>query len=244
MWCNVGVAGILPDVSPSKQYEFATEYIKVGDWNNAERAFKEFVEKNPSHELAGNAQYWYAETFRVRGLHKEAAEAYFVGYQKYHKSEKGPINLLKLGIMLVKIGEKKNGCTLIQGVSKQYPKAKKIILKSNHEFENNKCNIINPTEDKVESDVDISKETCIEIGYQSNDEDFKTCVLTIMKISAEKKISEQQAVVDIYTGTNNTSFNSFESWRILQRLDKAENRRRMNRQFKFACSLMGTCPKN
>ena len=93
-------------------------------------------------------------------------------------------------------------------------------------------------------DIIKPKKTCIDVGYKSDDEEFKTCVLTIIKIATVKETSSQQAFVDLYLGSNNAPFNSFESWRILQRLDKAENRRRMNRQFKFACSLMGTCPKN
>ena len=56
---------ILPDLSPKEQYEFATNLLKVGDYNTAERALKEFVITNPEHDLAGNAQYWYAETFRI-----------------------------------------------------------------------------------------------------------------------------------------------------------------------------------
>ena len=49
---------ILPDVSIEEQYEFATSFLKVGDYNMAERAFKEFVDINPDHNLSGNAQYW------------------------------------------------------------------------------------------------------------------------------------------------------------------------------------------
>ena len=49
---------ILPEVSAAKQYEFATSFLKVGDYATAERAFREFVITNPKHELAGNAQYW------------------------------------------------------------------------------------------------------------------------------------------------------------------------------------------
>ena len=94
---------ILPDVSPEKQYEFATSFLKVGDYNSAERAFREFVDTNSEHKLAGNAQYWYAETFRIRQLYTDAASAYLEGYQKYPKSEKAPINLLKLGVSLVQI---------------------------------------------------------------------------------------------------------------------------------------------
>ncbi len=119
---------ILPDVEPNKQYEFSTNLLKVGDYNTAERAFKEFVVSNPEHDLAGNAQYWYAETFRIRQLYTDAASAYLEGYQKYPKSEKAPINLLKLGVSLVQIGEKDQGCLMITGVQKQYPKANQSVL--------------------------------------------------------------------------------------------------------------------
>jgi tol-pal system protein YbgF len=119
---------ILPEDKPEKQYEFATSFLKVGDYNTAEKAFREFVITNPEHKLAGNAQYWYAETFRIRQLYTDAASAYLEGYQKYPKSDKAPINLLKLGVSLVQIGEKDQGCLMIVGVEKQYPKAKKSVL--------------------------------------------------------------------------------------------------------------------
>ena len=119
---------LLPDVNAEKQYEFATSFLKIGDYNTAERAFSEFVKTNPDHNLAGNAQYWYAETFRIRQLYTDAASAYLEGYQKYPKSEKAPINLLKLGVSLVQIGEKDQGCLMITGVEKQYPEATKSVL--------------------------------------------------------------------------------------------------------------------
>ena len=119
---------ILPNESPEKQYEFAQSFLKVGDYNTAERAFLEFVKLNPEHDLAGNAQYWYAETFRIRQLYTDAAAAYLEGYQKFPKSSKAPINLLKLGVSLVQIGEKDQGCLMISGVKEQYPKANQSVL--------------------------------------------------------------------------------------------------------------------
>ena len=119
---------LLPDENPDKQYEFAISFLKVGDYNTAERAFREFVDTNPEHKLAGNAQYWYAETFRIRQLYMDAASAYLEGYQKYPKSDKAPINLLKLGVSLVQIGEKDQGCLMISGVKEQYPKANQSVL--------------------------------------------------------------------------------------------------------------------
>ncbi len=132
---------ILPNEDPKKQYEFATSFLKVGDYPTAERAFREFVLSNPDHELAGNAQYWYAETFRIRQLYTDAASAYLEGYQKYPKGDKAPINLLKLGVSMVQIGEKDQGCKMINGVEKQYPKANQsVIQKAKYESQKFECN--------------------------------------------------------------------------------------------------------
>ena len=132
---------ILPNETPEKQYEFATSFLKVGDYTTAERAFREFVTSNPDHDLAGNAQYWYAETFRIRQLYTDAASAYLEGYQKYPKGEKAPINLLKLGVSMVQIGEKDQGCKMINGVEKQYPKANQsVIQKAKYESQKFECN--------------------------------------------------------------------------------------------------------
>ena len=131
---------ILPNAPPPEQYEFATSFLKVGDYNMAERAFREFVDTNPDNDLSGNAQYWYAETFRIRQLYTDAASAYLEGYQKYPKSEKAPINLLKLGISLVQIGEKEQGCLMIAGVKKQYPNATQSVLqKAKYEEKKFEC---------------------------------------------------------------------------------------------------------
>jgi len=132
---------ILPqDLNAEKQYEFATSFLKVGDYSTAERAFREFVLSNPDNELAGSAQYWYAETFRIRQLYTDAASAYLEGYQKYPKGKKAPINLLKLGVSMVQIGEKDQGCKMINGVELQYPNANQsVIQKAKYESKKFEC---------------------------------------------------------------------------------------------------------
>ena len=133
------VEKILPDITPEEQYKFAVSFIKVGDYDTAELALREFVDNNPKHQLAGNAQYWYGETFRVRQLYQDAATAYLDGYQKYPKSKKAPVNLLKLGVMLVQIGEKEQGCSMILGIKDQYPEANQSVIQK-AEYEKKKFN--------------------------------------------------------------------------------------------------------
>ena len=130
---------LLPNKPPKEQYEFAVSFMKIGDYETAEFALKEFIEKNKGDDLAGNAQYWYGETFRIRQLYSDAATAYLDGYQNYPKSKKAPDNLLKLGITMVQLGEKDQGCKMISGVKKEYPKASKSVLQK-AQYEQKKFN--------------------------------------------------------------------------------------------------------
>ena len=132
---------LLPINKPvPEQYEFAVSFMKIGDYETAEFALKEFIDKNKDHDLAGSAQYWYGETFRIRQLYSDAATAYLDGYQNYPKSKKAPDNLLKLGITMVQLGEKDQGCKMILGLKKEYPKASKSVLqKAQYEQKKFKC---------------------------------------------------------------------------------------------------------
>ena len=131
---------LLPNKPTEEQYEFAVSFMKIGDYETAEFALKEFIEKNRDNDLAGNAQYWYGETFRIRQLYSDAATAYLDGYQNYPKSKKAPDNLLKLGITMVQLGEKDQGCKMISGLQKEYPKANKSVLqKAQYEQKKFKC---------------------------------------------------------------------------------------------------------
>ena len=51
-----------------------------------------------------------------------------------------PDNLLKLGITMVQLGEKDQGCKMILGIKKEYPKASKSVLqKAQYEQKKFKC---------------------------------------------------------------------------------------------------------
>ena len=159
---------LLPDKPAAEQYEFAVSFMKIGDYETAEFALKEFIEKNKDHDLAGSAQYWYGETFRIRQLYSDAATAYLDGYQNYPKSKKAPDNLLKLGITMVQLGEKDQGCKMISGLKKEYPKASKSVLqKAQYEQKNSNAILKNQFNDFEE----LSE---IYINFRKKLKDLKT----------------------------------------------------------------------
>ena len=111
-----------------KEFKIAKNKLENGKYIYAELLFKSFLISYPNHKLSGNAQYWLAETYRIRQMYTDAASAYLDGYQKFPYNEKAPMNLLGLGQSLIKIDEKELGCEMIDNVKKEYPNASKYVL--------------------------------------------------------------------------------------------------------------------
>jgi tol-pal system protein YbgF len=97
--------------------------LQDGDYAGAEKGFKNFVQRNPQHVLAGNAQYWLGETFYARRDYQNAMAAFAEGYKVYKTSPKGPDNLLKLGVTLAVLNRKSDACAVFARFNQDYPRA-------------------------------------------------------------------------------------------------------------------------
>lgn len=127
-------AAPLKTTTPEEQYEdamrrlnaaaFGKDQVKIVD---AEQALKAFLDANPSHKLASNAQYWLAETYYVRGDYAAAGQAFAAGYQKYKNGAKAPDSLLKLGMSLVNLKKNREACATFSKLDVDFPKAPEHI---------------------------------------------------------------------------------------------------------------------
>ena len=104
-------------------YHDAMKMMTDGDYAGAEKGFRTFVQRNPQHVLAGNAQYWLGETYYARRDYQNAMAAFAEGFKVYKASPKGPDNLLKLGITLAALGRKPDACTVFARFNQDYPRA-------------------------------------------------------------------------------------------------------------------------
>lgn len=120
----------LPDGTPKEQYDYAFGFLTRNDFASAEVALRDFLSRHPDDPLAGNAQYWLGETYYVRGDYKQAAVEFMAGYQKYPKSNKGPDNLLKLGMSMASLGQTQGACTALSRLDKDYANAPDQIQKT------------------------------------------------------------------------------------------------------------------
>jgi tol-pal system protein YbgF len=104
-------------------YHDAFKMLQDGDYPGAEKAFRTFVQRNPQHVLAGNAQYWLGETYYARRDYQNAMAAFAEGYKVYKASPKGPDNLLKLGVTLAVLNRKSDACAVFARFNQDYPRA-------------------------------------------------------------------------------------------------------------------------
>ena len=86
-----------------------------------------FIEAHPRDALAGNANYWLAETYYVRGDYRKAAGYFAAGYKNFPDSNKASDNLLKLAMSLANLEETDQACLTFKELSERYPEAPPAI---------------------------------------------------------------------------------------------------------------------
>ncbi|PCI34325.1 MAG: tol-pal system protein YbgF [Alphaproteobacteria bacterium] len=112
---------ILPAGSEKQQYSYAQKLVTKGQYAKAEGALAEFLKRYPKAQLAGNAQYWLGQTYYVRKMYTKATRAFLEGYNSYPKSPKSPAFLLKIGMSLNAMGEKKDACDAYRELATRFP---------------------------------------------------------------------------------------------------------------------------
>ncbi|MEO8557586.1 MAG: tol-pal system protein YbgF [Rhodospirillales bacterium] len=113
--------------TPEQQYQAAFDLINAHNYPGAEAAMRAFVQRNPKHALASNAQFWLGETFYVRNDYQNAAVAYADGYKNYPKGNKAPDTLLKLGMSLSAEKKNQDACAVYDRLTKEFPQAPDLV---------------------------------------------------------------------------------------------------------------------
>ena len=116
-------APALPVGTVKEQYNYAFSLLRQQEYAEAERALTAFIEANPSDPLTGNANYWLAETYYVRGDFRKAAGYFAAGYKNFPKSNKASDNLLKLAMSLANLDENDQACLTFKELAERYPDA-------------------------------------------------------------------------------------------------------------------------
>lgn len=126
---STGSAPPLPHVpagyglTPREQYDRAFDLLRTANYDDAEQAFRSFIDKNPKDKMIDNAKYWLGETHYARAQYDAAAVAFADAYQTAPKGTKAADSLLKLGMALAGMGKHDDACTTLVELKNQIPGA-------------------------------------------------------------------------------------------------------------------------
>lgn len=114
--------------SAEETYNIAMDHLTRAEYDDALRLFREVVQSYPETDYAAQAQYWIADIHYVRKDYEKAALAFADVLKKYPQAGRGPEAMLKLGLSLINLEKKKEGCTTLAAIKQKYPKASDAIL--------------------------------------------------------------------------------------------------------------------
>jgi tol-pal system protein YbgF len=117
------LATLPPSRTPKDEYDLAYGYVLHKDYDLAQKAFADFIKRNPGNELTPEAHYWLGESYFQRQKYQDAADSYLVVVRNYEKSDKAPDSLLRLGQSLAALGQKEMACASLGEVNRKYPRA-------------------------------------------------------------------------------------------------------------------------
>jgi len=111
-------------------YAAAMEQFRRGAYNTARSGFEEFLDAFPADELAPDAQYHLAETYREEEDASRALAGYNRVVQLYPNSRAAPTALYKAALLQFEQGNKDSACQYFQRVMAGYPRSDEARLAS------------------------------------------------------------------------------------------------------------------
>lgn len=113
-------------------YDQARKLVNLGQYEDAEKAFKDFIASYGKSPLVVNAQYWLGETYFERQDYKRSSVAFMEAYKIYrlqmkegatmNRYAKAPESLIKLIASLKELGKKQQACVSYKHLRKEFPK--------------------------------------------------------------------------------------------------------------------------
>lgn len=117
-----GAANSRPAVSgDNAAYQAAFDLLKNGQYEQAGKAFADFLQSYPDSRLRDNAQYWLGEAHYVNREFKQAITAFRTLIEQYPQSDKLPDAWLKRGFCQYELGEWAAAREALTVVTSRYP---------------------------------------------------------------------------------------------------------------------------
>ena len=130
-----------PPPDPKREFDSAMSLLSRAQYQQASLAFRSFADAHPDDDRASAALYWTGDiAYSTKKDYDEAARDFAELLKKYPKAARAPDSMLKLGLSLFELGQKKEGCAALAALPAKYPDASPAIAtRARNERRDNKC---------------------------------------------------------------------------------------------------------
>jgi tol-pal system protein YbgF len=104
-------------------YDLAYGLVLQRQYDQAEMAFRQFLQTWPKDRMVPTATYWLGETYYRRQRYPDAVEQYLKIYKSFGSSRIAPDSMLKLALSLRGMGQLEQACATLAEVGRKYPEA-------------------------------------------------------------------------------------------------------------------------
>ena len=108
-------------VMAREQYDHAFSFLKQSQYEQAIKAFREYLAVYPNSEYADNAQYWLGEAYYVLRQFDQAVVEYQKLINTYPDSQKYTHALLKIGYSYQELGQLEQARKVLLDLEQRYP---------------------------------------------------------------------------------------------------------------------------
>ena len=119
-----------PQPQPLRLYREALEQLRGGHPEVALPEFRRFLDANPLHDYADNAQYCIGECHYNQREFRLAERAFREVVERYPRGNKVPDAMLKLGFTLQALGDTGGGRAVLESLARAFPKHEAARLAS------------------------------------------------------------------------------------------------------------------
>jgi len=103
-------------------YRQALETLRAGNPRGALQGFRRFLDGNPRHDYADNAQYWIGECLYDLHDYRAAEPEFRKVIERYPDGNKVPDAMLKLGFTLLAEQQEAAGRQVLESLTRAFPK--------------------------------------------------------------------------------------------------------------------------
>ncbi len=113
---------------PNQLFQIAREQLMQGSYSTARSAFQDLLNQYPKSDLAGEAQFFVAETYAAEGESAAADSVYARVGTQYPKSPRASTALYKRAVLAETAGKTKQAVRLFNEVMTKFPRSDEASL--------------------------------------------------------------------------------------------------------------------